>query len=47
MHVDPEPPMVDTGFITPQLNGHGPETSVETNGTGLNGYGPSRSSTYV
>ncbi|KAJ5960257.1 uncharacterized protein N7479_007407 [Penicillium vulpinum] len=48
MHVDPEPPTPGAGFSTPQLNGHGPGSSVETNGTGLlNGYGPSRSSTYV
>jgi hypothetical protein len=31
-----------------QLNGHGLDGSVETNGTGLsNGYSHSRSSTYV
>ncbi|KAJ5163438.1 uncharacterized protein N7500_005268 [Penicillium coprophilum] len=48
MHVDPEPPMAGVDFGAPHLNGHGPESSVETNGTGLlNGYGPSRSSTYV
>ncbi|KAJ5616018.1 hypothetical protein N7537_001132 [Penicillium hordei] len=46
MHVDSEPLLAGAGFSTPQPNGHGPE-SVETNGTGLNGYGPSRSSTYV
>ncbi|KAJ5255439.1 hypothetical protein N7505_010590 [Penicillium chrysogenum] len=47
MHVDPEPPMAGAGFSTPQLNGHGLGASVDTNGTGLNGYGSSRSSTYV
>ncbi|KAJ6138282.1 hypothetical protein N7471_004768 [Penicillium samsonianum] len=47
MHVDPEPPTTGADFGTPQLNGHGPGSSVETNGTGLNGYGPSRPSTYV
>lgn len=47
MHVDPEPPTAGADFSTPQLNDHGPESSVDTNGTGLNGYGPSRSSTYV
>ncbi|KAJ5774351.1 hypothetical protein N7457_009247 [Penicillium paradoxum] len=48
MHIDPEPQAAGAGFGAPHLNGHGPDSSVEVNGTGhLNGYGHSRSSTYV
>ncbi|KAJ6074731.1 uncharacterized protein N7446_002508 [Penicillium canescens] len=48
MHIDSEPSSANPSFGAPKLNGHGLDGSVETNGTGLlNGYGHSRSSTYV
>lgn len=47
MHVDPEPSS-GPGAAGLHPNGHAPEALAEVNGIGgLNGYGYSRSSTYV